>query len=105
LMLVGNADVASLVIKAESNYDGLTEEEELRFSAYAIEYFTYYEAAYLYHQQGLLAADVWESIDRAVRAFLGAEHSGVYRQLWQEGREIFTSDFAAYIDGIIEQGG
>ena len=102
LIVLQNADVASIVVRAESNYAGLTEEEKRRFGMYALNIFNFWEAAYLYGHQGLLEAKVWETSDIAMRRFFKDE---AYLGYWDRNQIAFTRDFAAYIDGIIEEGG
>ena len=100
--LVVLQDAASLLVKAESNYVGLTEEEKRRFGMYAQNVFNFWVAAYIYHRQGLLEAKVWETNDIANMSFL--EIAG-YRDYWERSRHKYLPEFAAHIDGLIEQGG
>ena len=102
LILLENADAASVVVRAESDYDSLTKEEKRRFGTYAQNVFNFWEAAYLYQRQGLLAANVWQTANIANRAFLKGQ---AYLEYWDRNHDAFTRDFAAYVDGIIEQGG
>ena len=102
LLILENADVASVIVKAESNYDDLTEEEKLRFAMYANNIFNQWNAAYTNQQQGLMEVATWEAFDRGARTFLEYD---TYRGYWDRSREIWTADFVAYVDGIIEQGG
>ena len=102
MLVLANADVANVLERAESDYDGLTKEDKRRFAMYAINTFNYWEAAYLHHRQGLLDAVAWETIDRGTRSFLEYE---TYRGYWERNNDIWTPDFVAHIDGIIEQGG
>jgi hypothetical protein len=104
LVILQNPDVANIMIKAGSTYDGLTEEEEMRFGMAATNTFQYWEAAYLYHRDGLLDANVWERTDRANSNYLDNPEEG-HRGFWKETRQWFDPGFAAHIDGIIEQGG
>ena len=102
MVVLQNADVASIVVKGESNYNDLPEEEKYRFDMYALNLFNYFEAAHLYHQQGLLGDDVWELVDITSVSFL--ETAG-YREYWERSRNKYVPEFVAHIDGIIEQGG
>ena len=102
LLILENADVASVIVKAESNYDDLTEEEKLRFAMYANNIFNQWNAAYTNQQQGLMEVATWEAFDRSVITFLEID---AYRGFWDRSRIIWTSDFVAHVNGIIEQGG
>ena len=104
MAILQNADVANIMIKARSTYDGLTEEKKQRFDMVATNTFLYWEAAYLYHQNGLLDTDVWERANRANSNYLDDPDEG-HRGYWEVARQFFDSGFAAHVDGLIEQGG
>ncbi len=104
VVILQNPDVANIMIKASSTYDGLTEEEKRRFDMAATNTFQYWEVAYLYHQNGLLDTNVWERTDRANSNYLDNPDEG-HRGFWEENRHWFDSGFAAHVDGLIEQGG
>ncbi len=90
LVVLQNADVANILIKSRSTYDGLTEEERLRFDMYAQNSFHVWQAAYLYHQQGLLEDGAWESVDVGMRSFLEYPEDG-HRGFWEGFRYIYDS--------------
>ena len=102
LLILENPDVASIIVRAEADYDELTEEEKLRFVKYVQNNFNSWEAAYLYHQEGLLRTDVWQTVDTANRRIFEDE---IYLILWSRNHEVFVPDFVAHIEGIIEQSG
>jgi hypothetical protein len=102
LIVLETADVADVIVKAESNFDELTEAEKLRFGMYANNIFQSWYAAHQYYEQGVLEADTWDAIDGGTRPFLEME---AYRRFWNRNHASWGSDFNAYIDELIEQRG
>ena len=81
---------ASLWVKGLADYDGLSAEEQARFSGVASLMFNAALRAHHLHQKDLLSDEMWESLAHAVDALL--ENVGV-RQWWKVNHHWYPVDF------------
>lgn len=98
--LVDNPDFTCLYIRGAQDYQALSGDERLRFSAYYMS--TYYQLQEMLRlaDEGSIDADTWSGF----RGLLieTSRYPGV-RQWWGGRHHWFSSRFQAYIDGLIQE--
>jgi len=93
--LSDNGDVVRIVIKAESDYDNLTEEERYRFEAYAERVFGNFESVYYSYRNSMIEEDLWESWEAS---YLSDISRDAMRRFWLEERPTHLRDFMEFVD-------
>ena len=90
-----NADIARIVLKAEEGYDDLTEEELLRFEAYAERVFSNFESVFYSYRNSMLEEDLWESWESSYLADISRVSM---RRFWHEERPLHLRDYMDFIE-------
>ncbi len=96
-----NAEFAALFLRGVHSFHDLDAISKLRFSAFQNRFFKNFEGMYYSHREGILSAELWSEIERAMRDFLA--YDGV-RQWWETRRHWHTEAFARIVDAIIARG-
>ena len=95
--LIQSPEMASLLTRANREYGSLTPEERVRFSAYAGQYFSTWQAAFLNHDRSLLDSETWRHMDA-----LSVRHLGpALREFWRKERDTYVQAFRAHVDGAV----
>ena len=92
-----DGELATIFIKANRDFDSLTEVEALRFVAGVHGIFRVYEEAYNQHQQGRLDDHVWDAMNHQYASYLAAP---AFRKYWEMRRYQYNADFQAYVGEI-----
>ncbi len=71
---------------------------KLRFSAFFNRFLKNFEGMYFSHRDGILAATLWDEIERTMSDFLA--YPGV-QEWWKTRRHWHTEEFARVVDQII----
>ena len=91
----GAHDMAPTVLRANEDYDQLTDEEALRFVTLCGAYFLAWEEAFVQHQEGRLADRSWNSLSMYYANGMGM--LGV-RRSWASRKKYFNNDFVEFVD-------
>jgi hypothetical protein len=91
----GAADMAPIVLKANENFDQLTDEEALRFITLAGQYFLAFEEAFTQYQEGRLTIQSWHTLSTYYTNGMGMP--GI-RRSWVSRKKFFGEEFVRYID-------
>jgi len=97
--LSDNADVSRIVLKADEDYDSLTDQERIRFEAYAERVFGNFESVYYSYRNSMIEEDLWESWESS---YLDDISRGSLRRFWQEQHPLHLRDFMDFIDRFYE---
>ncbi len=95
--LAEHADLADIVLRGFTDYDGLTVVERARMSSYLAHMFKLFEQLYLLHATGAIEPADWRGFEHAI-ADLSA-YPGV--RTWLSTRSHWMrDDFVAYLGGL-----
>ncbi len=93
--LSDNPEVGRIVLKADQDYDSLTESERIRFEAYAERVFGNFESAFYSYRNSLIEEDLWESWESSYLADIARQSM---RRYWQDKHPLHLRDFMDFID-------
>jgi hypothetical protein len=93
--LSDNADIARIVLKAEADYDHLTDEERIRFEAYAERVFGNFESVFYSYRNSMIEEDLWESWKSSCLDDISRE---AMRRFWLGQRPPHLRDFMEFVD-------
>lgn len=97
-LLIGNKDLAGLIIKAENNQNDLTPEEEMRYLAYEHIFYDSWESAWYYHQEKILEDKNWEGWNSW---FISAIENKPLLS-WEGNRKNYNGGFLEYLDEVFK---
>ena len=89
--------LATIFIKANHDFDSLTEVEALRFVAGVHGIFRVYEEAYNQHRQGRLDAQLWDAMNHQYASYLAAP---AFHKYWELRGFQYNTDFRAYVEEL-----
>jgi len=93
--LSDNEDVARIVLRADEDYDNLTDAERIRFDAYGERVFSNFESVFYSYRNSMIEEDLWESWESS---YLGDIKRESMRRYWQDERPQHLADFTEFID-------
>lgn len=94
-LLIENAGLAEIVVRAEATPDSLSRADRLRYLTYRQDFFDTWEIGWLYHADGILDADDWLEWDE----WFTGEARRRPTWVWTENRRHFTGeDFLRHVD-------
>ena len=91
-------EAASIALRANTEYDALTEVERVRFLTLAGQYFLAWEEAFMQHEKGRLPGRNWQSIQKYVANGLGIPS---LQRAWAVRKPLFDEDFVSYVDSLV----
>lgn len=97
-LVIENAELAGIVLRASSEPEGLSPVDRMRFAAYEHVFYDSWESAWYYHQEGILATSAWESWND----WFLADAMRHPRIGWMDNRRHFSDDFLRYVDRALE---
>ena len=92
-----DGELAEIFIRANHEFDSLSEVEILRFLAGVHGIFRVFEEAYLQHTQGRLDRILWDAMNRQYASFLAAP---AFRKYWDMRGFQYTERFQDYVGQI-----
>lgn len=87
-IIANNPDLADLMVKADRDYENLSEAERKRFTSTCFSLFNVLQTAYSNNQAKLMDAELWEAWMRGYGVLLKAS-PGIVKE-WQSIRETYT---------------
>ena len=96
-----SGELSAIFLRGVQSFAGLDSVSKLRFSAFFMRFFNYFEGMYLSHCDGLLTASSWGKIERTMSDLI--TYPGV-RQWWETRRNWHTEEFGRVVDAIIAKG-
>lgn len=89
--------LADLLIRANEDYDRLTDGEALRLIAGLQRPLRVWEEAYLQNEHGRLDPRVWDTMVRQLSSLMGIH---AFRKTWELRKQLFDDGFRAFVDGL-----
>jgi hypothetical protein len=90
-----NENVGRIVLKADADFDSLTEEEKIRFEAYAERVFGNFESVFYSYRNSMIEQDLWESWESAYLTDISRD---AMRRFWKDERPLHLRDFMDFVD-------
>ena len=97
-LVAENSELADIGNRGLKN-DELSEDQEVRFRAFANSYLRFAEGLYLQHLEGRLDDRIWLGIGKGVTVFLQAPGM---RRFWSHRKDWYSSEFREYVEEEIE---
>jgi hypothetical protein len=96
-VLIENADIARIIVKAQDNPDELTPADRIRYLAFEHNFYDSWEIAFYAHTDGVLIDANWNEWNE----FYMQEARRRPKFAWTENRHNFVGAFADYVDGLL----
>ena len=97
--IIGNSEVAELFVKAQRDIE-LTEAERLQLVLLQSNILRVWNRTYYLYGQGILDEPLWHVQSNEIALTLNAFRG--LREFWLENREVYDSDFNAFLDGLLD---
>ena len=91
-------DFGAIYLAGVQSFDDLPPVERLRFGAYLIRFFRYFEGMYFHAQDGALSQSLWTPIENLMDDMLA--YPGV-RSWWVTRRRWFSNELGVLVDRLI----
>jgi hypothetical protein len=98
---VENEYIIPLLLKANTSFEALTQEERARLRFWFIMTFRRFEGVYFQRDLGIVDAEVIDGFERSHIAILASKAA---RQWWANSKEIFNSGFVSYLEELLKKG-
>jgi hypothetical protein len=95
-LVIENADLAKLVLKASNNPERLEPDERMRYLAFEHIFYDTWESAWYYHKEGTLDEQNWNSWN----SWFISETKNKPLLSWEGNRKNADDEFLKYIDSI-----
>ncbi len=94
---VGNLENAEVFVKANEDYDSLSEAERLMTISASQRVLRVFEEAYHQHREGRLDGYIWDVMVKQYAALLS---SGSIGRVWELRKDFYSPDFRAFVEGL-----
>ncbi len=94
---LADESTASVIDKAITDYNSLTQVETLRIIAVIGRIFRVWEEAFIQHEAGRLEERTWQSM---LKQFQGYMDVLPFQKVWAIRREYFDPEFGRFVDGL-----
>ncbi len=98
---VDNEYLVPILLKANTQPEGLSEEERARLHFWFVMAIRRFEGVYFQRKLGLVDPEISDGFERSHLSIL-ASNSG--QTWWADGKKIFNSGFVAYVDTQLRKG-
>lgn len=92
-----DGELADIFIRANHDFESLTEVEALRFVAGVHGIFRVFEEAHTQHELGRLETKLWEAMNRQYSSYMAAQ---AFRKYWEMRKHHYNQAFQAYVDQL-----
>ncbi|RLA45254.1 MAG: hypothetical protein DRR06_07735 [Gammaproteobacteria bacterium] len=93
----GEREIADIFVRANKDFDSLTEVETLRLITSAAAFFRSWEEAYIQNEGGRLDSRIWNTINRYYTTIFSAP---AFQQVWILRKEQFDDKFRDFVDNV-----
>jgi hypothetical protein len=97
-LVADNSELANIWNRGLKNEE-LSEDDEVRFRAFANSYFRVVEGLYLQHLEGRLDDRLWHGIGKGYTELLAA--AGLHR-FWNHRKDWYSSEFREFVEAAIK---
>ena len=92
-----NGDIADIFIRANQNYESITDAESVRLIVLATNLFRAWEVAFIDNRDGHLDRNLWEAISRDYTQPMGAPS---FRHIWELRKQNYDPDFQKHVESL-----
>ena len=96
--LTDRPDFAALLVKAHSDFDGLTTEERIRFNAYASRLVGNYENVFYQNSQRLIDEPMWKAWDSTLGDLVTAP---AFLRFWANEKGRYLPEFRDHVESRV----
>jgi hypothetical protein len=100
-VLATHADLAPLIIKAQSGLDALSDADKVRFGFLMMMTYRRLETVVIQRHLGFIDLDLTEGFERSALSALASTGA---RQWWEGAKSAFSTIFVTWVDGKISAG-
>ena len=98
-LIIENADLAKIVLKASNSPEQLEPDEQLKYLAFEHIFYDTWESAWYYHNEGTLEEQNWNSWN----SWFISETKNKPLLSWEGNRKNSDGEFLKYIDNIFKE--
>jgi hypothetical protein len=95
--MFGTANISDIFVRANQDYDSLSEAESVQLIVTVTNLLRAWENAYLENRDGYLDENVWEALSREYIQPMGAAS---FRHVWSIRKQNYDPSFQKYVDGV-----
>ena len=88
---------ARIIIRGQTDFDSLTEDQKLQFALWMISFFRSLDLAFQNYSKGLIEESAWRGYAFQLESFMS---SPSVRRVWLARRELFSDDFRTYVEAL-----
>jgi hypothetical protein len=92
-------DFSSIYLRGLKDFESLDPASRLRFGAYLMRVFRYWDGIYFHYADGAMPPQFWQSVRRQIQDVVA--YPGV-QAWWASRKHWYTEEFNALIDGVID---
>ncbi len=94
-VLFSSPDISDIFIRANKDFDSISDAETVRLIVITTNLFRAWEEAFLETRNGHLEVNVWEALSRDYTQAMGAPSFG---RIWQLRKQNYDPDFQEYVN-------
>jgi hypothetical protein len=94
-------DFGRIYLNGLASFDAMEPVPRIRFGAYLLRVFRYWEAMYFHFEDGTLHPSSWKALQAQMADILA--YSGV-QEWWDTRKHWYTDEFRAVVEGVIKRG-
>lgn len=98
--LFATPDISEIFVRANEDFDSLSDSESLRLIVLVTNLFRAWEEAFLEMTNGHLESSAWKTLSRDYTQPMGAPS---LRRVWQLRKQNYDSRFQEYVDSLAKQ--
>lgn len=87
--------MASIIVKANSNYEDLSDDEAMRLLILSGQFFRAFEEAFIQYQEGRLDDRNWKAIKKY---YINIMSANALRNIWEIRKEFLDDEFVKFVD-------
>jgi hypothetical protein len=96
-----SGEFSAIFLRGMQSFNDMDAVVKVRFSAFFMRFFNYFEGMYLSHCDGMLTASSWSKVERTMSDLIA--YPGT-QQWWETRKHWHTSEFARVVEQIIARG-
>lgn len=95
--LFATEDISDIFVRANNNFDSMTDAELVRLIVASTNLFRVWEEAFAESKEGYLETAKWESLSGDYAQLMGAP---AFRRVWELRKQNYYPEFQAYVDNL-----
>lgn len=95
ILPMASEDMATIFVKANRDYDSLTDVEAMRFIIISGQFFRAWEEAFIQHQEGRLDDRSWNAI---LKYYFKIVSAPAVQRAWEVRKDFLDDEFVIFVD-------